>query len=82
MRGRRDAGRVRLESGLNLKTHPQPAEVESQGSYAMRTMVQDAGCDYDIDDGAYFRSEDLLDANGASLTPLAGGFNRSSQHIR
>jgi hypothetical protein len=34
-------------------------------------MVQDAANDYDIDDGAYFRSEDLTDDDGRALTPLA-----------
>jgi hypothetical protein len=71
MRSRRDAGRVRLETGLSLKEHPQPTETVSQGSYAMRTMVQDDDYDYDIDDGAYFRSDALLDADGNALTPLA-----------
>jgi hypothetical protein len=37
----------------------------------MRTMVQDDANDYDIDDGAYFASEDLVDGNNAALTPLA-----------
>lgn len=71
MRGRRDAGRARLEKGLTTAEHPQPREVRSQGSYQMRTMVQDPGNDYDIDDGAYFEKDDLQDANGNALTPLA-----------
>ena len=69
MRTRRDAGRTRLETGLDLKEHPQPKEVQSQGSYQMRTMTQDDANDYDIDDGAYF--EKLLDSSGNQLTPLA-----------
>lgn len=71
MRTRRDAGRTRLENGLNEAEKPQPKEVQSQGSYQMRTMVQDDDNDYDIDDGAYFASDDLKDDAGASLTPLA-----------
>lgn len=71
MQARRDAGRTRLETGLNLKAHPQPKKMHSQGSYAMRTMVQDAENDYDIDDGAYFRATDLVDDDGKKLTPLA-----------
>ena len=31
----------------------------SQGSYAHRTMVQQADKDYDIDDGTYFSKDDL-----------------------
>ncbi len=71
MRTRRDAGRTRLENGLNEAKKPQPKEVRSQGSYQMRTMVQDPDNDYDIDDGAYFSSDDLNDDAGAALTPLA-----------
>lgn len=71
MRTRRDAGRTRLENGLNEAKKPQPKEVRSQGSYQMRTMVQDDDNDYDIDDGAYFASEDLADDDGLALTPLA-----------
>lgn len=71
MRERRNAGRTRLESGLDLKKHPQPKAMHSQGSYAMRTMIQDAENDYDIDDGAYFKAIDLVDDKGNKLTPLA-----------
>jgi hypothetical protein len=70
MRSRRNAGRTRLESGLNLKGHPQPREVHSQGSYQMRTMTQDNKNDYDIDDGVYFESGSLT-KDGEPLTPLA-----------
>lgn len=71
MRTRCDAGRTRLENGLNEVKKPQPKEVRSQGSYQMRTMVQDEDNDYDIDDGAYFATDDLKDDAGAALTPLA-----------
>lgn len=71
MRTHRDAGRTRLENGLNEAGKPQPIEVQSQGSYQMRTMVQDDDNDYDIDDGAYFTSDDLKDDAGVALTPLA-----------
>jgi hypothetical protein len=37
----------------------------------MRTMVQDAENDYDIDDGTYFKKDNLKDANGDQLTPYA-----------
>lgn len=71
MRTRRDAGRTRLENGLTEAKKPQPREVRSQGSYQMRTMVQDPDNDYDIDDGAYFASGDLKDDAGNALSPLA-----------
>lgn len=71
MRVNRNAGRKRLENGLTEAGKPQPQEMHSQGSYQMRTMVQDDNNDYDIDDGAYFASADLTDDNGNALTPLA-----------
>ncbi len=71
MRERRNAGRTRLEKGLKANGHPLPKEQASQGSYAMRTMHQDAQCDYDIDDGTYFDKADLKDAAGFDLTPYA-----------
>lgn len=67
MRGRRDSGRTRLKNGLAKAGHSLPEEFSSQGSYAMRTMVQDDACDYDIDDGVYFDKEDLKDGDGAYL---------------
>lgn len=70
MRGRRDNGRTRLKSGLIKSGHQLPKELSSQGSYAMRTMVEDDQCDYDIDDGIYFEKDDLKGANGAYLSPL------------
>lgn len=70
MRRHRDAGRTRLENGLDTAGHPQPHEVRSQGSYQMHTMVQDPDNDYDIDDGAYFLEDDLKNGDGAALTPL------------
>lgn len=71
MRDRRDAGRKRLQKGLERDGVALPCEQASQGSYAMRTMVQDPQYDYDIDDGAYFERADLTDASGTELTPLA-----------
>lgn len=68
MRDRRDSGRKRLKNGLNKAGHPLPEEFSSQGSYAMRTMVQDDECDYDIDDGVYFEKEDLNDPDGVCLS--------------
>lgn len=71
MRTHRNAGRARLENGLIEAQKPQPKKVESQGSYMMRTMVQDDANDYDIDDGAYFATDDLKDDAGVALTPKA-----------
>lgn len=70
MRGRRDANRKRLKDGLEEDKRPAPIELKSQGSYAMKTMVQDPSRDYDVDDGAYFAKEDLVGARGAEMSAL------------
>lgn len=71
MRSRRDNGRIRLENGLTNADHPLPYLVSFQGSYAMRTMIQDDENDYDIDDGVYFEYDDLVDIHGYELEPKA-----------
>ena len=70
MRARRDSNRDRLNKGLGDAQKPKPKEFHSQGSYAMRTMVQHPAKDYDVDDGAYFKDGDLVDSNGGKLTGL------------
>lgn len=70
MRQRRDTNRTRLKNGLAKAAKPSPLEHKSQGSYAMRTMVQHPDKDYDIDDGVYFAKEDLVGERGAEMTAL------------
>lgn len=66
MRKRRNANRERLKRGLRRDDHAQPIQIRSQGSYAMWTMVQQPDRDYDIDDGVYFRIDDLPDGEETS----------------
>lgn len=70
MRQRRDANRDRLKKGLKEGKRPAPREFASQGSYAMKTMVQHANNDYDIDDGAYFEKHVLVGDRGAEMSAL------------
>lgn len=70
MRDRRNANRTRLRNGLSNAGKPAPLEFVKQGSYAMKTMVRDPDNDYDIDDGVYFRKEDLVGDRGAEMTSL------------
>nr|WP_133366495.1 hypothetical protein [Qipengyuania sediminis] len=70
MKDRRNANRDRLCKGLAKSDDPDPDEFFSQGSYAMKTMIQDVDNDYDIDDGVYFLADDLVGARGAALTAL------------
>lgn len=70
MRERRNANRDRLKRGLEKAGKPQPLFFKSQGSYAMRTMVQHPEKDYDIDDGVYFAKEDLIGPRGGEMSAL------------
>ncbi len=70
MRDRRNANRDRLKKGLKDNKKPAPREFASQGSYAMKTMVQYPNRDYDIDDGVYFDKEVLVGDRGAELSAL------------
>jgi hypothetical protein len=70
MRERRNINRNRLKTGLANKGKPKPIGLHSQGSYAMRTMVQDAATDYDIDDGVYFKASDLKGSQGGEMSAL------------
>jgi hypothetical protein len=70
MHDRRNANRDRLNRGLKEAKKPTPREFISQGSYAMKTMVQHAENDYDIDDGVYFSKESLIGERGAEMSAL------------
>ncbi|MBB5539093.1 cyclic GMP-AMP synthase DncV-like nucleotidyltransferase [Rhizobium giardinii] len=63
--------RKRLKDGLAANDDPTPIGQRTQGSYAMRTMIVNTDEDYDIDDGVYFKKEDLVGPNGGDKTSLA-----------
>jgi len=71
MRDRRDTNRTRLKDGLKRDEEPKPVGCHTQGSYAMRTMIQHASKDYDIDDGVYFNKSDLVGSGGADKSASA-----------
>lgn len=70
MRERRDINRRRVRNGLAENNDPKPYEFATQGSYAMKTMIQHPARDYDIDDGVYFDKTVLVKADGTDRTPL------------
>lgn len=70
MRERRDINRRRVQSGLAENNDPKPSEFATQGSYAMKTMIQHPARDYDIDDGIYFYKADLVKADVADRTAV------------
>jgi hypothetical protein len=72
MRDHRDANRKRLRNGLTKAEDPLPKNFHSQGSYAMKTMVQHDDNKYDIDDGVYFDKDQLVGERGGEMTALAG----------
>ena len=70
MRGRQSSNQDRLKSRLDGTNKPKIREIVTQGSFAMKTMVQHPDNDYDIDDGVYFDVEDLNEeANDAEMAP-------------
>jgi hypothetical protein len=70
MRDHRNANRDRLKKGLREQGKPAPREFKSQGSYAMKTMVQHPDNHYDIDDGVYFDKEVLVGERGGEMSAL------------
>ena len=70
MRQRRDSNRKRLERGLEKHNQPKPYDSITQGSYAMKTMIQAADNDYDIDDGIYFKRSQLRTKQGNDASAL------------
>lgn len=70
MRERRNANRKRLKDGLKKAGRPVPSDFATQGSYAMRTMIQLPGKNWDIDDGVYFDAADLKGQRGDEMSAL------------
>lgn len=70
MRVRRNANRDRIKNGLAKRSKPNPKEFASQGSYAMKTMVQHPDNAYDVDDGVYFDAEKLVGDRGGEMSAL------------
>ena len=68
--GKAKNNRVRLKSGLAKNSEPKPIGMRTQGSYSMRTMIQHAEGDYDVDDGVYFDREALKGDRGADKSAL------------
>jgi hypothetical protein len=66
----RVANEGRLESGLKKAEKPAPKRHVKQGSYAMKTVVQQPNNAYDIDNGALFDKAKLIGPNGGEMTPL------------
>jgi hypothetical protein len=57
--GKAKTNRNRLKSGLERDGSPKSIGSHTQGSYAMRTMIQHDRGDYDVDDGVYFKRDSL-----------------------
>ena len=71
MRERRDTNRRRLKRGLEREGAPKPVDYRSQGSYSMRTMIQQPDKDYDVDDGVHFDIEKLRGPHGGDMSAAA-----------
>lgn len=70
LRANRNANRDRLEDNLKANERPSPVRFQKQGSYAMRTTIQEAENAYDIDDGVAFKKDDLNGVRGGQMSAL------------
>lgn len=70
LRENRNANRDRLKENLKAAKKPSPLRFQKQGSYAMRTTIQELDNAYDIDDGVIFDKEDLKGDRGAEMSAL------------
>ena len=70
LKDRRDSNRDRLRSGLKKNGDPKLKRSVSQGSYEMRTVIQEPDNAYDIDDGVVFTKESLKGPRGGGESPL------------
>ena len=87
MRSHRNANRNRLKKSLDVSIDGH----QSQGSYAMHTMVQEQDKNYDIDDGVIILKEDLktnqdkyksaLDARNQVLNAIDDGSFKKSPEV-
>lgn len=70
LRNNRNANRDRLKENLRDKNKPTPLRFQKQGSYAMRTTIQEANNNYDIDDGVIFAKGDLKGERDGDMNAL------------
>ena len=70
LRENRNTNRDRLNDNLKEKEKPRPVRFQKQGSYAMRTTIQEENNAYDIDDGAIFLKEDLKGERDGEMSAL------------
>lgn len=61
----RDANRNRLKKNLPENVRINDKHFIEQGSMAAQTIIQEKDGDYDIDDGVWFYSEDLVNDDGS-----------------
>lgn len=67
--GKAKTNRNRLKNGLERNESPKAIGSRTQGSYAMRTMIQHDRGDYDVDDGVYFTRDSLKNDQGEDKSP-------------
>ncbi|WP_050999516.1 nucleotidyltransferase domain-containing protein [Bradyrhizobium elkanii] len=67
--GKAKINRDRLKNGLARNGSPKSIGSRTQGSYAMRTMIQHDRGDYDVDDGVYFSRDSLKNDEGEDKSP-------------
>jgi hypothetical protein len=71
--GKAKINRDRMRSGLERNGSPKAIGSRTQGSYAMKTMIQHDRGDYDVDDGVYFKRDSLKNDQGEEKNPEDAG---------
>lgn len=67
--GKAKTNRDRMRLGLEKNGSPKAIGSRTQGSYAMKTMIQHDRGDYDVDDGVYFKRDKLKNDDGKDKSP-------------
>ena len=70
LQDRRDSNRDRLRRGLEKNGAPESKRSVTQGSFAMRTVIQEPDNAYDIDDGVVFTKDSLKGPRDGEKSPL------------
>jgi hypothetical protein len=84
----RDNSLIRLQRGLdklgerNRRTYAYPSETRNQGGYAMHTLNQASGNDYDIDVALIFERDDLPDSPSRARERVRDAFIETGDLFR
>ena len=71
LKEKRKVNQARVERGLKANEAPAPKDFVTQGSFAMKTIIQEkSDRTYDLDEGVIFARDSLVGSGGADKTAL------------